>query len=161
MALFVFIFGENEGGGGGDRDRGIVDQFGEVLVVAEGGQHEDELARAGVVEDGRGRGGLSSARLGGNPAAERRGIRGIVRHDEPAEEALALVRALVGLAGRRELGPVGLVVVCVPGAREQQDVGLALVCDETDRLDRIATIGGLGERLGAMWLERERASREA
>ena len=36
---------------------------------------------------------------------------GVIRLDEPVGGALALMRALLGLAGRRELDPVGLVVI--------------------------------------------------
>ena len=58
------------------------------------------------------------------------------------------------------LGPVGLVVASVRGAQEQQDVEVTRSCGETDKLDRIATIGGLGGRLSALRLEREHARLE-
>ena len=67
-------------------------------MADEGGQREDDLLSGGVV---------------GDLAVERREVRGAARLVEQAEEARALMRALFGLVGCRELGPVGLVIAHV------------------------------------------------
>ena len=92
----------------------------------------------------------------GDLAAERREVRGGLRSEEPVEER-TLVRALLGPVGHLELGPVGLVHALVLEAREHQDAKLARAWDEIDRLDRIATAGGLRGRLSALRLKREQA----
>ena len=115
----------------------------EDLVAGEGGQREGELAQCGGVGEGHARDGRAGALEVGDLAVERRGVRGILRLEEQAEEARALVRVLLGLVDRPELGPAGLVPAIVLEAQEHQDVELARARNEIDQLDRNATVGGL------------------
>ena len=89
-----------------------------VLWPVKEGQREGELAQCGVVDEGHEREGRAGALVIGDTAVERREVRGVLRRDQPAEKALALVRALLGLVGRREHVPVGLVVTSVRDAQE-------------------------------------------